>query len=79
MYERYLDVAATYQMVPLMGGLDYRASPDWAGKLGISPEGLRDYQLRSIEFLRDEMHACAVIAVARFEAALMRVQAPILR
>jgi S-methylmethionine-dependent homocysteine/selenocysteine methylase len=53
MYERYLEVAATYQMVPLMGGLDYRASPDWAGKLGISKEGLREYQLRCIDFLRD--------------------------
>ena len=29
-------------MVPLMGGLDYRASPDWASKLGISPAGLHE-------------------------------------
>jgi S-methylmethionine-dependent homocysteine/selenocysteine methylase len=53
MYTRYLQVAAAYGMVPLMGGLDYRASPDWAGKLGISPVALRDFQLRAIDFLRD--------------------------
>ncbi len=53
MYRRYLEVAATYGFVPLMGGLDYRASPYWASKLGISPEALVDLQLRSIEFLRD--------------------------
>ena len=52
MYTRYLEVAAAHGMVPLMGGLDYRASPDWAGKLGISPAGLKEYQQRSIEFLR---------------------------
>jgi S-methylmethionine-dependent homocysteine/selenocysteine methylase len=53
MYERYLEVAAAHQMVPLMGGLDYRASPDWASKLGISAAGLQEYQLRCIDFLRD--------------------------
>jgi S-methylmethionine-dependent homocysteine/selenocysteine methylase len=53
MYRRYLQVAAAHRMVPLMGGLDYRASPDWAQKLGISPEGLREYQLRCIDFLRE--------------------------
>jgi homocysteine S-methyltransferase len=34
MYERYLDMSARHGFVALMGGLDYRASPDWAGKLG---------------------------------------------
>jgi homocysteine S-methyltransferase len=53
MYTRYLEVAATHGFVPLMGGLDYRASPDWASKLGISREGLVDFQLRSIGFLRE--------------------------
>jgi S-methylmethionine-dependent homocysteine/selenocysteine methylase len=53
MYTRYLEVAAAYRFVPLMGGLDYRASPDWAIKLGISAEGLAEYQFRAIEFLRD--------------------------
>lgn len=53
MYTRYLTVAAEHGLVPLMGGLDYRASPDWAAKIGISPEGLVEYQLRSIAFLRE--------------------------
>lgn len=53
MYTRYLTVAAEHGLIPLMGGLDYRASPDWASKLGISPERLVDYQRRSIDFLRD--------------------------
>lgn len=53
MYRQYFEVANASGFVPLVGGLDYRASPDWAGKLGISIDGLRDYQLRSIAFLRD--------------------------
>jgi S-methylmethionine-dependent homocysteine/selenocysteine methylase len=53
MYTRYLEVAAGHGFAALMGGLDYRASPDWAGKLGISPAGLEEFQLRSIAFLRD--------------------------
>ena len=53
MYTRYLEVAAAHGFVPLMGGLDYRASPDWASKLGIPADGLSDYQHRSISFLRD--------------------------
>ncbi len=53
MYTRYLEVAAAHGFVALMGGLDYRASPDWASKIGISPEGLAEFQLRSIEFLRE--------------------------
>src|SRR3954470_21189161 len=53
MYTRYLEVAAAHGFVALMGGLDYRASPDWASKLGISRDGLADFQLRSIEFLRN--------------------------
>jgi homocysteine S-methyltransferase len=53
MYTRYLEIAAAHQLVALVGGLDYRASPDWASKLGISPGGLVEFQLRSIEFLRD--------------------------
>ena len=53
MYTRYLEVAAEHQFVALMGGLDYRANPDWAAKLGISPDGLVEFQLRSIAFLRD--------------------------
>ncbi|HEX5712236.1 MAG TPA: homocysteine S-methyltransferase family protein [Solirubrobacterales bacterium] len=53
MYTRYLEIAAAHGFVALVGGLDYRASPDWAAKLGISPAGLVGYQLRSIEFLRE--------------------------
>lgn len=53
MYTRYLEVAAAHGLIALMGGLDYRASPDWAGKLGISLVGLRDFQLRAVDFLRD--------------------------
>ena len=29
MYRSYLEVVAKYGMCALMGGLDYRASPDW--------------------------------------------------
>jgi len=32
---------------------DYRASADWAGKLGYSAGALSDAQVRAIEFLRD--------------------------
>ena len=53
MYARYLDTAATHGFGALMGGLDYRASPDWASLLGYSREGLEEMQLRSIDFLRD--------------------------
>jgi homocysteine S-methyltransferase len=53
MYTRYLEVAATHGLAVLMGGLDYRASPDWASKLGIWSDGLAEFQLRSIAFLRD--------------------------
>lgn len=53
MYTAYLEVAAQHGFVPLMGGLDYRASPDWAAKLGYSAADLVELQLRSIQFLRD--------------------------
>jgi S-methylmethionine-dependent homocysteine/selenocysteine methylase len=53
MYTRVLEIAAAHGCVALIGGLDYRASPDWAAKLRISLEGLADFQLRSIAFLRD--------------------------
>lgn len=53
MYRSYLDVAFESGFTPLMGGLDYRASPDWARKLGYSAEDLRDAQLRCIDLLRD--------------------------
>ena len=42
MYSRYLETAAGHGFVALMGGLDYRASPDWGAKLGYSREGLAE-------------------------------------
>lgn len=53
MYRRIFEVAARHQCVPMVGGLDYRASPDWGAKLGHSREGLAEMQLRAIEFLRE--------------------------
>ena len=53
MYERYLDTACAHGFGALMGGFDYRASPDWAGLLGYSLAALEEMQLRSIDFLRD--------------------------
>ena len=53
MFQKYLDVVAQSGLSALMGGLDYRASPDWAQLLGYSLEGLAEMQHRSIEFLRD--------------------------
>jgi S-methylmethionine-dependent homocysteine/selenocysteine methylase len=53
MYGRYLDTAARYAFGVLIGGLDYRASPDWGSLLGYSRESLAEMQLRSIDFLRE--------------------------
>lgn len=53
MYRRYLDVVARHRLSALMGGLDYRASPDWGALLGYSPEGLAEANLASIAFLRE--------------------------
>jgi len=53
MFRSYLDVAAKHNVCALMGGLDYRASPDWGELLGYSPAGLAEANLQSIEFLRD--------------------------
>lgn len=53
MFSRYLDTVAENGCAALMGGLDYRASPDWASLLGYSAEGLDEVQARCIEFLRD--------------------------
>ena len=53
MFRSYLEVAAKHNVCALMGGLDYRASPDWGEKLGYSPEGLAEANLQSIEFLRE--------------------------
>lgn len=53
MFRSYLDVAAKHSLFALMGGLDYRASPDWGKLLGYSPSGLADANIQSIEFLRE--------------------------
>jgi S-methylmethionine-dependent homocysteine/selenocysteine methylase len=53
MYRRYLDVVASHGLAALIGGLDYRASPDWAGRLGYSASALADANLACIQFLRD--------------------------
>jgi len=53
MLRRTLDVAARYGQSMLLGGLDYRASPDWGAKLGYSAEGLAEANLRSVAFLRE--------------------------
>lgn len=53
LYDRYLAVAARHGLGALMGGLDYRASPGWAARLGLSPAQLADAQARCIDFLRD--------------------------
>jgi S-methylmethionine-dependent homocysteine/selenocysteine methylase len=53
MYERYLETAAASGVSVLMGGLDYRASPDWGAKLGYSAGALAEAQLRCIDFLRE--------------------------
>lgn len=53
MYQAYLETAARHRFVPLMGGLDYRASPDWGAKLGYSRQALAEMEMRAIDFLRD--------------------------
>jgi homocysteine S-methyltransferase len=51
-WRRYLDVAKRHGFVPLCAGLDYRASPDWAAKIGYSRETLAEFEHRNIAFLR---------------------------
>lgn len=51
-YCEYLDVAAGHGFCALMGGLDYRASPDWAAKLGYSESRLIEAELANVEYLR---------------------------
>jgi homocysteine S-methyltransferase len=53
MYRRLLDVIAQTGGCALIGGLDYRASSDWAQLLGYSAETLQDFQRRNIAFLRE--------------------------
>lgn len=53
MYRAFLDTAAKHRTAVLMGGLDYRASPDWGSLLGYSAAGLAEVNLASIALLRD--------------------------
>ncbi len=53
MFQKYFDAVANSGFSAFVGGLDYRASPDWSQLLGYSSDGLADMQHRSIEFLRD--------------------------
>ncbi len=53
MYRRYLEVAAEHDTGILLNAHDYRASPDWAAKLGYSAAGLKEMQQRTIAFLED--------------------------
>ena len=53
MYGRYLDTAARHGFGVVVGGLDYRASPDWGSLLGYSSQLLAEMQLRAIDFLRE--------------------------
>jgi homocysteine S-methyltransferase len=53
MYGRYLDTAVRHGFGVVIGGLDYRASPDWGAVLGYSREALAESQLQSIDFLRE--------------------------
>lgn len=52
MYRSYFEVVAEHEMSALVGGLDYRASPDWGTLLGYSAQGLADINHECIEFLR---------------------------
>jgi S-methylmethionine-dependent homocysteine/selenocysteine methylase len=53
LYSRVCDVAAAEGVGVLLGWINYRASPDWGAKLGLSEDGLREATLRSIGFLED--------------------------
>jgi homocysteine S-methyltransferase len=52
MYDGYLQVAAETGFVPLMGGLDYRLSPDWVARLGLARADIAALQERCLDFLR---------------------------
>lgn len=53
MFQQYLNTVVEHQCNALMGGLDYRASSDWGKLLGYSAAGLKEMQIRCIEYLRD--------------------------
>jgi len=53
MYRALLDVAAAHGTAAFLGGLDYRASPDWGAKLGYAPDGLAEANHACIAFLHE--------------------------
>ena len=53
MYTAVLETAVEHGCGVLLGGLDYRASPDWASRVGYPPEARADVQVRAIDFLRE--------------------------
>lgn len=53
LYSRVCEVAATEDVGLLLGWINYRASPDWGAKLGLSADSLREATLRSIGFLEE--------------------------
>lgn len=53
MYDDYLTTAKASGCTALVGGLDYRLSPAWIARLGISPEAIPEIEHRCIQFLRD--------------------------
>lgn len=53
MFRRYLSVCAMTGAGMVMAGLDYRASPDWARKIGYSLDELGSFIRRNIAFLRE--------------------------
>jgi S-methylmethionine-dependent homocysteine/selenocysteine methylase len=55
-FASYFEAASNKGCGIFICGLDYRASPDWATKIGYSRDALREYQIRSIDFLRDCAH-----------------------
>lgn len=50
---RVLDVAETHDAAALLGGLDYRASPDWGALVGYDGPALRDANMRAIDVMRE--------------------------
>lgn len=51
-YADVLEIAAAYDLVPILGSFDYRASADWGALLGYSTQSLQEAVLEGIFFLR---------------------------
>ena len=54
MFNRYFEAAAAHDSGILLGGMDYRASPDWARKIGYSLDQLKDFIHRNVAFLQEK-------------------------